>query len=276
MGQHIDLGDARMHVVQDGAPDGPVLLLVHGLGASAAWWDPVVPPLAEAYRVIRVDLAGHGDSTGPARDAGYTMPAHAERIGAVLDRLGVARVVAAAGHSTGGNVVVDLARQRPETVSALALIDTGPSPEADTSGSPLSTLLFARFPGALLWRAFRGAIVRKSLASAFARPTAPLPDTLVDGARGMSHQALAATARGSVDYIRERTLPDRLTDLGGPLLVIFGADDARWRSAAAEDYRVVPGGRIVMLPGVGHTPMYEDPQTTCELLLDFAAAVRTL
>src|SRR5947209_19581668 len=88
----------------------------------------------------------------------------------------------------------------------------------------------------------------------------------------MSHPALAATARGSAAYIRERTLPDRLTDLGKPLLVVFGAEDARWRAASAEDYRVVPGARVVVLPGIGHTPMYEDPQTSCDLLLELAAA----
>ena len=277
--QDVDVADATVHVVQNGAPEAPVLLLVHGLGASTAWWNPVVPCLADTYRVIRVDLPGHGRSTGPSGDgdraaalAEYGIPAHAERVGAVLELLGVHRVAVAIGHSSGGAVVSELARQRPETISALALISTGPSLDADTSGSPLGQLLFARVPGALLWRAFNEAIVRKSLASAFARPAAPLPDALVDGTRGMSHHALAATARGSAAYIRQRTLPDRLADLGKPLLVIFGAEDARWRAASAEDYRVVPGARVVVLPEIGHTPMYEDPQTTCDLLLGFAAA----
>ena len=56
------------------------------------------------------------------------------------------------------------------------------------------------------------------------------------------------------------------------MLVIFGADDRRWRSSSAAAYRVVPGARVELLPGVGHTPMLEDPQTTSKLLLDFAAA----
>lgn len=282
--QFVEVGDATVHVVQNGALDAPVLLLIHGLGASTAWWNPVVPCLADTYRVIRVDLPGHGRSTGPSRGgdrtdgdrtdalAEYSVPAHAERVGAVLDRLDVHQAAVAIGHSTGGSVVAELARRRPETISALTLISTGPSLDADTSDSPLSHLLFARVPGALLWRAFNEAIVRKSLASAFARPTAPLPDALVDGTRGMDHHALAATARGSAAYIRDRTLPDRLTELGKPLLVVFGAEDARWRAASSEDYRVVPGARVVVLPGIGHTPMYEDPQTTCDLLLEFAAA----
>lgn len=193
----------------------------------------------------------------------------------MLERLEVKHVAVAVGHSTGGYVVADLARQHPETVSALALISTGPRPEADTSGGALSRLLFARVPGALLWRAFTEPIVRKSLSTAFVRPTAPLPDALAEDTRGMTHRALAATARGSLAYIRERTVPDRLAELGKPLLVFFGAEDARWRASSAEDYRAVPGARVAVLPGIGHTPMYEDPQKTCDLLLDFAAtAVR--
>lgn len=60
--------------------------------------------------------------------------------------------------------------------------------------------------------------------------------------------------------------------LGLPVLVIFGADDQRWRSSSAAAYHAVPGARVEMLPGVGHTPMMEDPETTGSLLLDFVAA----
>ena len=74
------------------------------------------------------------------------------------------------------------------------------------------------------------------------------------------------------DYTRQRNLSDRLAALGIPVLVIFGTDDHRWRSSSAAAYRDVPGARVELLPGVGHTPMTEDPQTTSQLLLDFAAA----
>lgn len=280
--KYVEVADATLRVMSNGMPDAPALLLVHGLGASAAWWNPVVPCLADTYHVVRVDLAGHGRSTGPGRRTGggrgsrglaeYSIAAHADRVGAVLDELGVKRVAVAIGHSTGGAVVADLALRRPEVVAALALISTGPAPAADTSDSALSRLLFARVPGALLWRAFQEATVRKSLSTAFARPIAPVPESLAEHARGMTHHALAATARGSVAYIRERSVPYRLAELGKPLLVLFGAQDARWRASSAQDYRAVPEARVVVLPDIGHTPMYEDPQATCDLLLGFAAS----
>jgi len=90
----------------------------------------------------------------------------------------------------------------------------------------------------------------------------------------MTHRAVAGTARASLDYLGQQTLPDRLAPLGLPVLVVFGTDDHRWRSSSAPAYRIVPGARVELLPGVGHTPMLEDPQTTGKSLLDFAAAAR--
>jgi len=263
----VRLDDGDIHVVQDGRRGAPALLLIHGLGASTAWWDPVVPQLASACRVIRVDLPGHGRSAIPA--GGYDIPAHARRIGAALDRLGAGRV-AVIGHSTGGTVATALAEQRPDKLTAVALIGIGPSPDADLGQGLLSRLLLARVPGRLLWALRTEATIRKALRSAFTRPV-DIPDAIIEATRGMTHQALAGTARGSLDYLRQRSLPDRLAALGLPVLVLFGTDDRRWRSSSAAAYCAVPGARVELLPGVGHTPMLEDPQATGKLLLEFAA-----
>jgi pimeloyl-ACP methyl ester carboxylesterase len=264
----VRLDDGDMHVAEDGKPGAPALLLIHGTGASTAWWDPVVPTLAGAYRVIRVDLLGHGRSASPA--GGYDIPTQARRVGAALDRLGVNRVTPI-GHSTGGSVATALAEQRPDMVRALALIDTGPDPDAYIDQGLLGRLLLAPIPGRLLWRLKTEATIRKAMRSAFTRPI-DIPDAIIEATLGMTHHALAATARASADYLRQQSLPARLTALSLPVLVIFGADDQRWRSSSAATYRVVPGARVELLPGVGHTPMMEDPQTTGKLLLDFAAA----
>jgi pimeloyl-ACP methyl ester carboxylesterase len=267
-GRFVRLDDGDMHVVEDGKPGTPALLLIHGTGASTAWWDPVVPRLADACRVIRVDLLGHGRSASPA--GGYDIPAQARRVGAVLDMLGAGRVVVI-GHSTGGSVATALAEQRPGAVAALALIATGPSPDAYISQGLLSGLLLAPFPGRLLWRLRTEATIRKAMCSAFTRPV-DIPDAIIEATLGMTHRAVAGTARASLGYLVQRSVPARLAALGLPVLVIFGADDQRWRSSSAAAYRVVPGARVELLPGVGHTPMLEDPQATGTLLLEFAAA----
>jgi pimeloyl-ACP methyl ester carboxylesterase len=263
----VRLGDGDMHVVENGRPGAAALLLIHGAAASTAYWDLVVPSLAGAFRVIRIDLLGHGRSASPA--GGYDIPTQARRVGAALDRLGVSRVTVI-GHSTGCTVATALAEQRPDAVAALGLIDMGPSPDAKIPEHLPARLLLTPLAGQLLWRLKTESTIRKAMRTAFTRPVDITP-ALIEGLLGMTHRAFAGTMRAPLDYMGQRNLPDRLTALGIPVLVIFGADDARWRSSSAAAYRVVPGARVELLPGVGHTPMLEDPQTTGKLLLDFAA-----
>ncbi|HKE75550.1 MAG TPA: alpha/beta fold hydrolase [Acidimicrobiales bacterium] len=270
-GRLVQLDDGEMYVVEEGEPDAPALVLIHGSAGSTAWWDPVVPALAGACRVIRVDLLGHGRSSVTA--GGYGIPAHARRVGAALDRLGAGRVTVV-GHSMGCLVATALAEQRPDKVRALTLIDMGPSLDAVPPEDLLVRLLLARFPGRLLWRLRTEATIRKAMRSAFARPI-ELPDAVIEAALGMTHPALAATAHGALHYMGQQSLPDRLAALGLRLLVIFGTEDARYPSSSAAAYGRVPGARVELLPGVGHTPMMEDPGATGTLLLEFvAAAVR--
>jgi pimeloyl-ACP methyl ester carboxylesterase len=263
----VRLDDGDMHVAEDGKPDAPALLLLTNAAVPLAVWDPVVPVLAGSYRVIRVDLLGHAGSTSPAD--GYDIPAHARRVGAALDMLGVSRVTVI-GHSSGCTVATALAEQRPGATAGLALIDMGPSPDAKVPERLIVRLLLTRFPGRLLWRLRTADTIRKAARTGFTRPV-EIPDAFVDHVLGITHRAFVAAMRAPLSYLGQRSLPDRLAALGLPVLVIFGADDRRWRSSSAAAYRAVPGARVELLPGVGHTPMMEDPQATGALLLEFAA-----
>jgi len=260
------LDDGDVHVVQDGRPGAPAVLLIQNAATPIALWDRVVPMLAAACHVIRVDLLVRGRS---GRAAGYDVIAQARRAGAVLDRLGTGQVTAI-GHSSGGSVATALAEQRPDKVAALALIDTGPSPDAKIPESALVRLLAAPVAGPLLWRLKTEATIRKAARSGFSRPV-DIPDALIAHTQAMTHRSFTATMGGYRDYLSEQSIPDRIAALGLPLLVIFGEDDRRWVPSSASAYRDVPGARVELLPGVGHTPMIEDPQRAATLLLDFAA-----
>jgi pimeloyl-ACP methyl ester carboxylesterase len=168
-------------------------------------------------------------------------------------------------------VATALAEQRPEAVAALGLIDMAPSLDAAPAEPVLVRLLLSRFPGRSLWRLRTAATIRKALSSAVTDPVA-IPDAAIAAALGMTHHALAGTARGAADYLRQRSLPERLAALKLPVLVIFGAADARYPASSAAAYHAVPGARVAVLPGVGHTPMLEDPQATSALLREFAAS----
>jgi pimeloyl-ACP methyl ester carboxylesterase len=261
----------NIYVRQDGPHDAPALLLIHGLGSSARSWDPVVPMLAASYRVIRIDLLGHGRSAKPTGDV-YAIRQQAHRAGQALDRLGVKHATVV-GHSTGGYVATALTEQRGDLVTAIALVDTGPSLDAFVSAGAVGNLIFTPVLGQLLWRLRTDGIIRKGMSSAFAPGFTKIPQGLVDDTRGMTYHALTATSNASDDYLRQRPLPDRLAGLGKPLLVIFGERDQRFPSSSAERYRAVAGARIELVPGSGHSPMIEDPPRTAALLLTFAGSV---
>lgn len=262
--------DGDVHVVENGNPDAPAMLLLSNAAAPMAIWDPIVPLLAGAHRVLRVDLLG--DESSKTRV--YDVPTWARRIAAALDRLGVSPVTLV-GHSSGCMLATALAEQRTDAVAALALIDMGPTLDAKVPDGLLFRLLLAPLTGPLLWRLRSEGTIRKAARSGTARPV-EIPDAFVEHGQRLKLRDLVGVMRASTDYLAQRDLPDRLTPLGLPVLVIFGVDDGRWRSSSSVAYRVVPGARIELLPGVGHTPMMEDPDATGKLLLDFAAATEAI
>ncbi|WP_191094363.1 alpha/beta fold hydrolase [Nocardia colli] len=258
----------NIQVTQDGPADGPVLVLIHGLAGSTHWWDRLVPLLTDSYRVIRLDLLGHGSSAKPGGD-GYSIAAQSNRVAGVLEQLGIRQAVVV-GHSTGGAVATSLAEQRPDLVRALALIDTGPSIGDDISETPASRLLTTPIVGEALWQLRTDGLLRQALSSAFPSDDFPIPQQFVDDLRGMTYHSLVSASAASREYLNQRALPDRLTALGKPLLVIFGEQDRRWRPATSTDaYRTVPGATVETLPGVGHSPQVEDPARTAGILLSF-------
>lgn len=255
-----------MHVVHDGPRQAPPLVLIHGSGASSGSWSPVVPALADRYHVIRIDLPGHGRSR-PA--SSYDVPEQAGRLAVVLDGLGIPPVTLV-GHSSGGYIATALAEQRPDLVRSLALISSGPSPDAFLPQPVVLRVLIGPPLGPLLWRLRSNAMIRGGITAVCNRPV-DIPDDLVAETRRISYRTFRRVLRQNTAYITERSVPERLTALGIPVLVIFGAADRRWAPSSAHHYAPVPTARVQQLPDVGHLPMFEAPETISELLLDFAA-----
>ncbi|MFY4721623.1 alpha/beta fold hydrolase [Streptomyces sp. LaBMicrA B280] len=258
---HLTLADGDIHVCQDGPRDAPALLLLHGTASSGRSWGPMVPLLTGCHRVIRIDLLGHGRSAKPA-DRDYSVPEQARRVGAALDRLGVEHAVVA-GHSSGGVVATALAEERPDLVTALALVNTGPGLDALVP-TETPTVDPSRWPPT-------DEQLRRFASTGFSRPGYRIPAQLLDDVREMTYHTFTTTMMATRSYLERRALPERLAVLGKPLLVVFGADDRRWRSSSAADYRVVPGARVESLPGLGHSPLLEDPPRTAAALLAFTA-----
>ncbi|MER5258082.1 MULTISPECIES: alpha/beta fold hydrolase [unclassified Streptomyces] len=255
-----------MHVVHDGSQQAPPLLLIHGSGASGASWIPMIPALADRHRVIRIDLPGCGQSPAPAS---YDVPEQAGRVAALLDDLGLRRV-AVVGHSSGGYLGTALAEQRPDLVGSLSLISTGPSLDALLPQPLLLRLLLGPPLGRLIWSMRSDAWIRSGIRAVTARPV-DVPDDLVAGVRSITYAAFQAVLRQYTAYVAERSVPERLAALDVPVLAVFGAADPRWEPSSVHQYDAVPDARVEVLPGVGHMPLLEAPDTTSKLLLSFTA-----
>ncbi len=106
-----------------GPPDGPPIVLLHGLSSNLRWWDPVAARLALRYRVVRYDQRGHGRSSDGST-GGYTVDRLASDAVHVLDHLSLDRVVLA-GHSAGADVASVAADAYPDRVAGLALVEGG-------------------------------------------------------------------------------------------------------------------------------------------------------
>jgi pimeloyl-ACP methyl ester carboxylesterase len=228
----------------------------------------VVGALAGHHHLIRIDLPGCGQSP-PALS--YDVPEQAGRVAVLLDDLGL-RHITLAGHSSGGYVATALAEQRPDLVGSLALISTGPSLDALLPQPFILRALLAPPLGPLLWPMRSDAMIRKGIIATTARPVV-IPGDVVEDLKNTTYRTFRKVLRRNAAYVAERGVPERLADLDVPVLVIFGGADPRYEPSSAHQYDAVPDARVEMLPGVGHVPILEAPETTSELLLGFTATV---
>jgi pimeloyl-ACP methyl ester carboxylesterase len=106
---------------EDAGAGEPTVVLVHGIACHRAFMAPQVRALRGHYRVLAIDLRGHGDSDAPRQR--YSIPALADDVGWICERLDVGRAVVV-GHSLGGLVALELAAMRPDLVRGAALIDS--------------------------------------------------------------------------------------------------------------------------------------------------------
>jgi pimeloyl-ACP methyl ester carboxylesterase len=219
--------------------------------------------------VIRVDLPGHGRSPSTSS---YSVPDQAGRVAALLDELGLDQVTVA-GHSSGGYIATALAQQRRDLVSSLALISTGPSPEALLPQPAMIRLLTAPPIGPLLWALRSDAVIRKGISATCHMPV-NIDDDFVASVRDLTYRTFRMVLRENGSYLADRSVPERLADFDIPVLAVFGDADPRWDPASVHQYDALSRAHVAQLPAVGHMPMLEAPEATAGLLLEFTAKGR--
>jgi pimeloyl-ACP methyl ester carboxylesterase len=265
---------------EQGRPDGPVIVLLHGLASNLRWWDPVAARLALRHRVVRVDHRGHGRSGGPA--AGYTVQRLVADTAAVLDRLGLDRVVLA-GHSAGADVALAVAAAHADRVVAVGCVDGG-----------------VYHPRLLLgdtWPDARRRMVNNSPAStsravlaAWLRGSTNLPrealdavaaNYIDDGQGGLRRRLRVAHQEELAYSLWRRDPADVLAAVRAPIVLLAahgGADTPyppRAQSIRLVQARVGDRLRVTWVPG-GHDLPLEQPAVVGDALADLTASVGSL
>jgi pimeloyl-ACP methyl ester carboxylesterase len=116
-------GDLHINCLVWGEETAPTVLLVHGNGGHAHWWDALVPYFVPGFRLVAPDLRGHGESDWPASPDAYTIDDYSADLAAVADALAPPRM-AIIGHSMGARAAAWFSARHSQRVRGLALLDT--------------------------------------------------------------------------------------------------------------------------------------------------------
>jgi 3-oxoadipate enol-lactonase len=237
----------------EGPPGRPVVVLAHAIGMSNRMWDPQVAALASAWRVVRLDLRGHGGSPVPAGP--YTLGELGADVLGVLDRLSVQRA-AIVGLSLGAMVGLWLAANAPERVERL-----------------VAACAIARPASPQAWHE-RGEAV-------LAGGTVAVADLVVErwgyanrdaAIESILRTSLAATPpvgyAGCCEAIATMDLRGALGRIQAPTLLLAGADDPAAPPAVANEIAAaVAGSRVEVVEGAAHLLNVERADVVTEAIL---------
>lgn len=271
---YVDLeGGVRVHYRDEGNAAGPVLVLLHGYGDSSFSWDGWSKALGDRYRIIIVDLPGHGLTRAPK---GYraTGDGYVALVEALARKIGL-KTFTLAGNSMGGGVSWRYATQHPERLDALVLDAAAgwPMPIAE---SPSLAFRILQHPAgrALLKTIDNKPLIRQGLKGQVGDP-AVITDAFIDRwaelQRGPGHRdILMSIDLGSA----ASATPELVATIKTPTLVIHGEKDPLIPVANGRKFAEhIPGAKIITYPGVGHLPQVEIPEKSAGDVAAFLAAL---
>lgn len=268
-------GGGRIHYRDEGLRDAPVIVLLHGSNASLHTWEAWVARLGNEFRIITLDLPGHGLSgTWPSED--YSIDAYVELIHQFTRELGIEKFTLG-GNSMGGHVSWRYALAWPDRIESLLLVNAGGWPRRDDESPPLifrllgsgslSSLFEIFYIPALTENGVRSAYNYSQVADAqLIRRYHAL--NLREGQRG-------ATIARFIDFFTQRqniTPPKDVLDM--PVLIMWGEEDSLINVQRAHDFAaIMPNSVLTIYPDIGHIPMEELPDRSASDVRNFMSGV---
>ncbi|MEU8888705.1 alpha/beta fold hydrolase [Streptomyces sp. NPDC048442] len=246
---------------------GAPLLLLHGIGHHWQAWEPVLSALSAERDVIAVDLPGFGASPALPDGMSYDLGAVVPVLAALCEELGVDRPHVA-GNSLGGLLALELGREKlVRSVTALSPAGFWTQAERRYAFTTLRGMrATARaMPLPLIERLSRSEAGRFALTSTiYAKPGRRTPEAVVAETLALREGSGFGPTLATGRAVQFR---DDVPDI--PVTVAWGTKDrllVRRQGVRAKD--VIPGARLVRLPGCGHVPMNDDPALVARVILD--------
>ncbi|MGW0434798.1 alpha/beta fold hydrolase [Micromonospora sp. NPDC003197] len=245
---------------------GEPLVLVHGIGGNWQVWLPVLHRLATRREVILIDLPGYGASSRSELGLASGVGPLADATARFLDGLRI-ETAHLAGNSMGGWVALELAKRgRARTVTAFSPAGFyGDAGAAYLRLSLRTSAWVARTLAPTADRTLDSGLWRTALYAQAMGRSWQLPS----GAAATILRAVAGSPSFDADLVAitgERFECDRVIRV--PVTIAWGRRDRLlppWQGRRA--VRMIPGARLVLLPGVGHIPTYDDPALVADVLL---------
>ncbi len=246
---------------------GTPIVFVHGFPFSRVMWDPQVKVLSGQFRVIALDLRGHGESDAPLWL--YTMDQFADDIKGLLDHLSIQKAVLA-GFSMGGYVVFAFYRKYADRVKGLVLADTRPQPDsAEGRIGRFKMAQTAQKDGA-------GAIADVMLPKLLSPASVQGRSELVQTVRTMMTTTKVPGIAGDLMAMAER--PDSvptLKQIACPTLVIVGELDGLTTPVDARHMADgIRGARLETIPAAAHLSNMEQPEAFNRAVTSFVKTIK--
>lgn len=262
-----EIGDMRYYLREAGSGESVVLL--HGFTGSSANWHLVMERLAGSFRVLAIDLTGHGQSDAPTEIERYTMPTIADDLGVLLGRFN-ALPAHWLGYSMGGRLALYTAVNHPQWVRSLILESASPGLQDATERAArrqqdeaLATRIESEGVEAFVnqWEKIPLFASQKRLPAE--KRVALRAGRLANSARGLAN-SLRGMGAGA-----QPTLWERLGTIDKPTLLVAGETDDKFVALNRQMEEVIPDATLRIANGAGHNVHLERTNEYSEWVLAF-------